>query len=343
MPLCLTCPCYALKSRPLGADFSRSGSERFLKMKISGELGDVPIIAVFTKFDELVSSQEYDIARIRPSAGLSGDALTKLAASRMKSLQVHPEASIVTAIDAERVNPDVNIDRHPSEVCGSEITSLLSLRRLASHKAHRSKAYCNSDSFGQSSSRILAEFTETSADLMTALQAPDTTFNKDSRELERSLRWEFDATQEEAIGVVTEDASELGISARDDSVERGKTLSLARLYWALPLCNLLAEGAGQLLRGIATSDFRYVLGAAVIANENASILPSTAVSINASDTLHMLCDVVATEHLLGDISLSSSRLRFLSRGPLICLVFSPAHLQLSLSFSLDTEDSPLVF
>ncbi|RDB24104.1 hypothetical protein Hypma_008545 [Hypsizygus marmoreus] len=66
-----------------GSRLFESGSERFLKMKINGELGDVPIIAVFTKFDELVSSEKYDIAK-DPSTreGLSGDAITELATEK---------------------------------------------------------------------------------------------------------------------------------------------------------------------------------------------------------------------------------------------------------------------
>ncbi|RDB24100.1 hypothetical protein Hypma_008541 [Hypsizygus marmoreus] len=97
-----------------GSRLFESGSERFLKMKISGELGDVPIIAVFTKFDELVSSQEYDIAK-DPSIceGLSGDALTKLAAEKAAA-KVQEECIKPFEEWVDRKVPHVTVSTEPN-------------------------------------------------------------------------------------------------------------------------------------------------------------------------------------------------------------------------------------
>ncbi|KAG5644396.1 hypothetical protein DXG03_008563 [Asterophora parasitica] len=60
-----------------GGRVIETGAEAFLKAKVSGELGDVPVIGVFTKYDNLVNSEMWGlVSNPESSAGLDHQALT---------------------------------------------------------------------------------------------------------------------------------------------------------------------------------------------------------------------------------------------------------------------------
>ncbi|PVF95531.1 hypothetical protein CPB86DRAFT_875575 [Serendipita vermifera] len=119
-----------------------AGDEEFLQLKKAGELGDVPVIAVFTKFDALVDREEFEhgpqharakadeavqkecigpfreiVGEEIPSVAVSvtegyWETISQLIKVTVEKVERHVtgNASIVTAI-AQRGNPGVKVDK----------------------------------------------------------------------------------------------------------------------------------------------------------------------------------------------------------------------------------------
>jgi len=84
--LCLEIPC-------AGGRVMETGVEEFLDLKTSGELGSIPVIAVFTKYDELIGRANFEIDPNRIE-GLSNESILAIAkddaAKKLQAVCIEP-------------------------------------------------------------------------------------------------------------------------------------------------------------------------------------------------------------------------------------------------------------
>jgi hypothetical protein len=84
--LCLEIPC-------AGGRVMETGVEDFLDLKTSGQLGSIPVIAVFTKYDELIGRANFEIDSNR-SQGLNNESFLKIAkddaAKKLEAVCIKP-------------------------------------------------------------------------------------------------------------------------------------------------------------------------------------------------------------------------------------------------------------